>query len=152
MGNKSNKNPPKSTTRGRPPSCKKAKVSAPVVESEKSCPKARPRPPPIKSFEDEEDSPGNNNGGQGDSSHDDVYAAPVALLGLAQGDGTKSSSAGSIIAANEDENDKVEIVADDIYGGSAQEDGEDKDPEPSLNEDEGHEGACLEVLCSTDSC
>jgi hypothetical protein len=154
MANKSNKNTPKSTTRGRPPSRKKAKVSTPVVESEKSRLKARQRPPSKKSFEDEADSPGNN--GKGDSScGNEVYAASVALLGLAQGDGTKSGRAGSITAENDDENDEMEIVADDVDGGSAQEDDEDEDPEPSSDEDEGHEGAlslCLEVLHSTDSC
>lgn len=153
MANKSNKNTPKSTTRD-PLSSKKAKVSAPVVESEKSCPKARQRPPPKKSIE--ADSPSNNDNVQGDSSHgDEVYAASVVLLGLAQGDGTKSSRASSIITKNDDENDEMEMVTDDVDGGSAQEDDEDEDPELSLDEDEGHEGAlslCLKVLHSTDSC
>lgn len=48
----------------------------------------------------------------------------------------------------------MEIVTDDVDGGSAQEDDEDEDPELSSDEDEGHEGAlslCLEAL-STDSC
>ena len=155
MGNKSNKNLPKSTACGCPPSHKKAKVFTPVVESEKSCPKARQRPPK-KLFEDEADLAGNNNDGQGDFSHDDdMYAASIALLSLAQGDETKSSRAGSIIAKNGDEKDEMEIVVDNVDGGAAQEDGEDEDTEPSLNEDKDHKGLlslCLEVLHSIDSC
>jgi hypothetical protein len=150
MANKSNKNTHKSTTRGHPPSRKKAKASTPVVESEKSHPKARQRSPPKKLFENKVDSPGNNDNGEGDSSHgDEVYAASVALLGLAQGDGTKSNRAGFTITKNVDENDEMEIVADDVDGGSTQEDHEDEDPEPSSDEDEGYEGVlplCLEVL------
>jgi hypothetical protein len=58
-----------------------------------------------------EDSPGNNDNGKGDSSHgDEVYAASVALLGLAQGDGTKSSRAGS---KNSDKNNEMETAVDD---------------------------------------
>src|SRR6202040_891058 len=127
MANKSNKKVPKSTTHGRPPNRKKAKVSPPIVESAKDHPRPRPRPPPKKSFEDEADSPGNNGDGK-DSHGDEVYAASVALLGLAQGDGMKSSRAGS---KNGDENDEMEIVADDVDGGSVQEADEDEDAEPS---------------------
>jgi hypothetical protein len=145
MANKSNKKP-KATTRGRPPIHKKAKISAPIVEPAKICPQPRRRPPPERLSEADTDLPGNNSDGQRGSPHgDEVYAASVALLGLARGDGSKS---GSIIAENDNE---MEIVVD---GGHAQEDGEDEDPELS-SEDENHEGVsslCLKFRCSTDFC
>jgi hypothetical protein len=159
MANKNNKNTPKYTARGRPPSHKRTKV---IVEPEKSRPKPRPRvlrPPPKKSSEDASTAglPANDDDGHGDSSHDNkLYAASVALLGLAQGGGKKISRSHSesiltVVTENSHENDKVEVVVDNVDGGSTQGNGEDEDSEQSSDEEEAHEGALSSCLDSQGS-
>jgi hypothetical protein len=129
MVNKNNKNIPKSTAHGHPPSYKRTKVSAPVVEPEKSRPKLRPRvprPPSKKSLKDASTAglPVNDDHGHKDSSHDnEVYTASIALLGLAQSNGKKISRSHSesiltVVTENSHKNDKVKAVVDNVDGGS----------------------------------